>query len=850
MRLIALIFVAFALVLDQAGAQSRIDQLSAGSALSGTETFPMCQGCNASTSAVTTTANAIKTFVNGAGTGVSSIAGASGAFNLGGGLQFQNNGGNNFLNQVTGSPNVLRNASMVDWRHQTYLWGGWTSGCCVISINSGTATISNGSGGAGTQLNITSPTTGSLVNLNTLVGGSGYTGTGTYTNVPLTGGSGSGAHATVVVAGGAVTTVTVTNHGTGYVAGDTLSASNTNLGGAGSGFSIKAQTVTAIQLWQRVTDAVNFTTNGVTNALGGITALGTVVHGSGYTNGTYTNVPLIDNTTASAVGALATIVVSGNVVSTVTITNGGGANYVAADVLTAAAANIGGTGSGFTVPVSTVASSSGTVLHFASTTGISSGMWAYDVTNPTAILGGITVASTTGTTVTMNTLSLGLGATAVQNPGVASGDVIAFSFVQQGTQIIGDANSGNCSFCTGAGGAGKYLVNVSQNVASETMQTAGGWGADGVYVIPIGPAGDSVSCSAVFGVPGGFTPVNLTCSGDPGAVLTDLVFRFPMDNADTARLTCPLYAPGTGSGQNQACVSGGPTIAQDQVPVTFHASLVYDQGNSMQPAIDTKYSCPPAYGSRSCIDNWQYATTDLAKTNLNTCTVFNRDGCEQAFTWYPSGGYNMEVNYHVGALPAAGQINLVGFDLKQTPGATCNGTALTSAPYNAPPPTGCIQNNPAPLEIPNIVYDQNWNKRFTQAWGAGNITGWNAGNKGPIETAAGYAGSTTSVIFTFPLPVQPMCNTWIGLTGGLGAPSCPVPNAVFSWGKSGSAADLTFTTSASSFSASAIAVNNYGLNGIQFIGTFTGLTGGAPGDIEFNTSHGGTWLIDSSEIGD
>ncbi|HEU4901178.1 MAG TPA: hypothetical protein VFT06_00260 [Flavisolibacter sp.] len=67
--------------------------------------------------------------------------------------------------------------------------------------------------------------------------GSGYV-NGTYNNVPLTGGTGSGAQATIVVSGGAVASVTMTASGTGYVAGDVLSASNTNLGGSGSGFSL------------------------------------------------------------------------------------------------------------------------------------------------------------------------------------------------------------------------------------------------------------------------------------------------------------------------------------------------------------------------------------------------------------------------------------------------------------------------------------------------------------------------------------------------------------------------------------------------------------------------------------
>lgn len=79
---------------------------------------------------------------------------------------------------------------------------------------------------------------GALVLLGTITPGAGYATPGTYTAVPLTGGTGTLAKATIIVAGGAVTSVTITTPGSGYVVGDVLSASNANLGGSGAGFSI------------------------------------------------------------------------------------------------------------------------------------------------------------------------------------------------------------------------------------------------------------------------------------------------------------------------------------------------------------------------------------------------------------------------------------------------------------------------------------------------------------------------------------------------------------------------------------------------------------------------------------
>lgn len=74
------------------------------------------------------------------------------------------------------------------------------------------------------------------------VGGTGYV-DGTYNIVPLTGGSGTGAVGTIVVIGNTVTGVTISNPGTGYLIGDSLTTPNSNLGGSGSGFIYTVETI-------------------------------------------------------------------------------------------------------------------------------------------------------------------------------------------------------------------------------------------------------------------------------------------------------------------------------------------------------------------------------------------------------------------------------------------------------------------------------------------------------------------------------------------------------------------------------------------------------------------------------
>ena len=83
---------------------------------------------------------------------------------------------------------------------------------------------------------------GALLQFGSAVAGSGYL-DGTYPNVPLTGGSGSGATATIVVQDGGVAEGTkLISSGSGYKSTDQLSFAGNLLGG-GSGFTIEVGTV-------------------------------------------------------------------------------------------------------------------------------------------------------------------------------------------------------------------------------------------------------------------------------------------------------------------------------------------------------------------------------------------------------------------------------------------------------------------------------------------------------------------------------------------------------------------------------------------------------------------------------
>lgn len=261
---------------------------------------------------------------------------------------------------------------------------------------------------------------GAIATFGNIAGGSGY-GSGTYTNVPLTGGSGSGAVAAIFITGGAVSNVIITVPGINYRVGDVLSASNSNIGGAGSGFSITVTAtsepgIAAASISQE--GLFNTNSNGLTvNLTGGsgtgataniqmtetspvrwqVTSFIIVNPGLGYNAGdtlsatlpgtivafslivtTLTAVGIAavgdlvggtgyDSSTSAYVGvpltgghgtgATANITVAGGVVSGV-VGNNPGINYQVGDVLSASNTNLGGTGAGFSVPVATLNTSS------------------------------------------------------------------------------------------------------------------------------------------------------------------------------------------------------------------------------------------------------------------------------------------------------------------------------------------------------------------------------------------------------------------------------------------------------------------------------------------------------------
>jgi flagellar hook-basal body protein len=361
--------------------------------------------------------------------------------------------------------------------------------------------------------------------------GSGYT-PGIYKNVPITasngsaGSAGSGALATVVVAAdGTLGSIKITDAGSGYISGNDLSISANNIGGTGSGISLTRITALNIvggtdgatvgTITQGVSPSLTITNSG-TGYLGKTPALGVGLAaslsvgagGSGYTAGTYTNVPL--NTGGSGSGALATVVVTGTAVTSVTITNSG-SGYANGDTLTlnttgitglsggtdATVGNVNGGGSGhiagtyINIPLTGGSGTGAKATVVVGSDGKISSITTTDVGNGAYVPGDVlTLANTNiggaGTGVLISTLSTGTPALAV-----ASGGTTTYTNVALGRS-------------SGSGSGAKATVVVSGGTVSSVNITdvGTGYGSGDQLTLAntaIGGSGASVTLAALTG---------------------------------------------------------------------------------------------------------------------------------------------------------------------------------------------------------------------------------------------------------------------------------------------------------------------------------------------------------------
>jgi flagellar hook-basal body protein len=260
----------------------------------------------------------------------------------------------------------------------------------------------------------------------------------------------------------------------------------------------------------------------VIGALGGITA------GSGYTNGIYPGVALSGG---SGTGATANVTVSGGKVTAVTLVNKG-VGYAASDLLGVTPNLVGGTGTGFSIPVTTIETNRIGVLAAVSAAGT-----GYAVGQVVNLVGGAGTSGATGTVTSVNgsggvtgieLTTPGTGFTAGQllaitaMSGSATGATVAVSSLRAGVKTLGSITGGSgytdgiyedvpLTGSTGTGARATIVVSAGAIVKTTLTESGSGY---------LNGATLSVAANSIGGTGSGFSvpisAVNTALAGGEG----------------------------------------------------------------------------------------------------------------------------------------------------------------------------------------------------------------------------------------------------------------------------------------------------------------------------------------------
>ena len=349
---------------------------------------------------------------------------------------------------------------------------------------------------------------GALTTIIVTNGGSGYTSVPT---VGITGGGGSGAAATAVISGGAITSLTVSNSGSGYTSAPTVAFS----GGGGTGGAATAvlatravSTIAVSAPGSAYTAAPTVTLTGGSGTGGAAAAVltATTLASIALTNaGTgYTSAPTVSITGGGGSGATATVTILAGGVTGLTLTNAG-SGYTSAPTLSFSGGGGGGATATAALTGTSVASASvsagGSGYTSAPTVSVSGGGGSAGAL--TAVLTATTLASITVTAAgngytSAPTVSItGGGGTGGTATAVLTGRTVA-------SITVTNAGSGyttvpTVSFSGGGGtGAAATVSLTGTTLASATLVAAGSGYTSAPTVALSGGGGSSGAVTAVL----------------------------------------------------------------------------------------------------------------------------------------------------------------------------------------------------------------------------------------------------------------------------------------------------------------------------------------------------------------
>jgi hypothetical protein len=281
---------------------------------------------------------------------------------------------------------------------------GYSSPVTNVSVNGSTVTVTTAEP---LPVNLNSSIVSSIVVSN---GGSGYTSAPTVT---LSGGGGSGATAVATNSGGAVTAITITNPGSGYTSAPTVAFS----GGAGSGAAATATITPGVYLSISGNDGANINGTYTATLLSSNSFSYTLP--SGFTPAA--GVSFLGTVSLGSLTAVTATAVSG---TTVTVTLASTSNIVAGQLITIAGTT-GGTGiNGTFVVTGTASGNKVTYISSSSNPVNATGITGATAASPTALTSSATatyltdrtlypIATTNGVTVSGTTVTVNTTATPI-----------------------------------------------------------------------------------------------------------------------------------------------------------------------------------------------------------------------------------------------------------------------------------------------------------------------------------------------------------------------------------------------------------------------------------------------------
>ena len=303
------------------------------------------------------------------------------------------------------------------------------------------------------------------------------TGTGYY---------GSGAKATVVVSGGSVSSVSITNHGTGYKLNDLLQLSSTDVGGTGSGFQytvtgiLTSSTISPIQLVSVGSTVVQI---GTANTLAANISVGSTATFSSRVDSVASAVLIGSAYTSSQVISSGTTAIFSNVFTTKDAILIGSANTHSGTISTSTTISFARVvqPSSYAVLISTAST-----VGFALTTGSSVGFSSVVDYEQGVLIGAASTYSNTisvGTTVRVNRFTSSFSEATFNNLVVEDNTVLSgVTTIQQAIiaglafttidgkkgQVLATDGDGNIGFTTGGGGGGaEVILRVSANTGND-----------------------------------------------------------------------------------------------------------------------------------------------------------------------------------------------------------------------------------------------------------------------------------------------------------------------------------------------------------------------------------------------